>query len=105
MYRYLLVMVLLLHLNVYGQIDQKKLDSLSRAIDSSAKSHKSWQDSFIRSQYSIYQSAVNKNDLQKRNEVAKRNGEERQKFWLRIIVAVFVIAMIIALLRKRKARI
>ena len=105
MYRYLLVMVLLLHPNVYGQIDQKKLDSLSRAIDSSAKSHKSWQDSFIRSQDSIYQSAVNKNNGHQRNDVIKQNEKERQKFWLRIIVAVFVIAMVIALLRKRKTKI
>jgi hypothetical protein len=39
MHRLLPVMVLLLHLSIHAQIDQKKLDSLSRFIDSSAKAY------------------------------------------------------------------
>ena len=105
MYRYLLVMVLLLHLNVYGQVDQRKLDSLSRAIDSSAKSHKSWQDSFIRSQDSIYHSAVAKKDLGKSRDLDNQDKAERRRLGLRMVIAVFIMALVIAFVRKRKRKI
>ena len=60
MLRVLTVIILLLQFNSYGQIDPKKLDSLSRSIDSSAKLIRSDQDRFIKVQDSAYHSEVNK---------------------------------------------
>jgi hypothetical protein len=53
-------MVLLLHFNTYGQIDQRKLDSLSSLIDSSAQAYGLQQDSIIKQQDSSYKSEVNR---------------------------------------------
>lgn len=49
---------MLLQSTASGQIDQRKLDSLARSIDSSAGAQKKWQDSFIRRQDSNYRSDV-----------------------------------------------
>jgi hypothetical protein len=106
MYRYLLVMVFLMQLNVYGQIDQKKLDSLARSIDSSAKTHKSWQDSFTKVQDSIYSSAINKNNSPTVDDLAEQKRKEtkqRQQILLRIVISVvLLITGFVVLLRRRK---
>src|SRR5678809_758609 len=77
--RLLLLLVLLVHLNIYGQIDKKKLDSLSRSIDSSTKAHRLFQDSFTKVQDSIYHSAINKNDSGKFNDFLAEQKRRLEK--------------------------
>ena len=112
MHRFLSVLALLLYLNINGQIDQKKLDSLARSIDSSAKARKISQDSFIKIQDSAYQLEMNKalkqNSRKFDNSLTERKrkeAKERQQAILRIVISVvlFIIG-IIALLRKRKTK-
>jgi hypothetical protein len=103
-------MALLPHPSTFGQIDQRKLDSLSRLIDSSAQAYKMQQDSIIKQQDSSYKSEVNK-ALQQNSvdsdkflaEQKRRESRQRQQSKLRIVIgiALFVI-LIIALLRRRK---
>jgi hypothetical protein len=105
-------MVLLLHLNTYGQIDQSKLDSLSRSIDSSSKAYKAWQDSFNKAQDSIYRSSVKQDAKQNINnlnyflEEQKRTEQERRRqATIRLIVSGLIFTtLIIFLIRKRKRR-
>jgi deoxyribodipyrimidine photolyase-like uncharacterized protein len=112
MHRLLPVIVLLLHLSIHAQIDQKKLDSLSRSIDSSAKAYKYWQDSFAKQQDSIYHAAISK-EIKKdsRNpdefllEEKREEAEERQQTILRIVTGVVLLVIgIIALIRRRKTK-
>jgi len=98
MHPILTVMVLLLSLSAYPQLDQRKLDSLSRSIDSSAKASRNWQDSFTKIQDSIYQAATAKSaDDNSRNssqllaEQEKRESMERQRILLRILAGVSVV--------------
>lgn len=112
MHRLLLAIVLLMPFNIHAQIDPKKLDSLSRSIDSSAKVRKSWQDSFAKVQDSIYHSATSKdiknnshNTDQSFNEGKKREAKERQQTILRIVTgAVLLLIGIMALIRRRKTK-
>jgi hypothetical protein len=113
MHRFLPVMVLLFNLSTYAQLDQKKLDSLSRSIDSSAKASRNWQDSFTKIQDSIYQTAIGKsaggnsiNPSQFLAEQEKRESRERQRILLRFLagVAVVLIGVVAWFLKtKRKA--
>lgn len=113
MHRSLVVPLLLLHLSVWSQIDQKKIDSLSRSIDSSVKAHQSWQDSFTKVQDSIYHVAIGKetesNSSNSSKDLAgqkRRETKEEQQTLLRIIVGVVLLAVgTIFLLRRRKTKI
>jgi len=104
-------LVLALYLNTYAQVDQKKLDSLSRLIDSTAHAYRMQQDSVIHFQDSTYQSEVNKSLQSSRNpdqfvaEQKRREAKERQQAILRIgISAALLIIAIIVLLRRRKTK-
>jgi hypothetical protein len=112
MHRFLPVMVLFFHLNTHGQINQKKLDSLTKAIDSSARIHKSWQDSFTKVQDSIYHAAISKDPEQNSRslnnfliEQRRREAKEMQQAILHIVIGILLlIASIIAIARKRKTK-
>ena len=112
MLRVLTVIILLLQFNSYGQVDPKKLDSLSRSIDSSAKLIRSDQDRFIKVQDSAYHSEVNKalgqgsrNHDQFLAEKKRREEKERQQAIVRIGLSVLIfIVPILVLLRKRKPK-
>lgn len=110
---FLPAMALLLFVNTYGQIDQKKLDSLSRLIDSSAQAYKVHQQTVIKHQNRIYSSEVKK-AMQKnaRNapdfftEQKNKEAGKRQLTMLRILMGVvLVITVMMALLLKRKTKI
>jgi hypothetical protein len=113
MHRSLLMLLLLLQVSVWSQIDQKKVDALSRSIDSSVKAHQSWQDSFIKVQDSIYHVAIGKkvdsnSDNTNRSFAAQKRKEvkELQQTLLRIIAGVVLLAVVtIFLLRKGKTKI
>jgi hypothetical protein len=97
--------VLALQLSTQAQIDQRKLDSLRRSIDSSAKTHKQWQDSFTKVQDSLYQDAINKTDLNKQKELSEQQEREsqRRKILQGIIIALALVASaLLLLLRRRK---
>ena len=112
MHRLLLAIVLLMQFDIHAQIDPKKLDSLSRSIDSSAKVRKSWQDSFSKVQDSIYHAATSKdiknnshNTDQFLAEEKRKKAKERQQEILRIVTgAVLLVIGIIALIRRRKTK-
>jgi hypothetical protein len=90
----------------YAQIDQRKLDSLSRAIDSSVKAHQSSEDSFIKLQDNHYHSELNKALQQSKNnllaEEKREEAEERQQIIVRILIGVLLVAGIIAIVRRSK---
>ena len=102
----LLLLVLTFHLLSHAQIDQNKLDSLRRSIDSTAHVHKNWQDSFARAQDSVYHTAISKtirND--KRIGGQQENQVKRQRILQGILVALaIVVALVIVLLRKRRKK-
>ncbi|HTM91980.1 MAG TPA: hypothetical protein VL095_06155 [Flavisolibacter sp.] len=101
-----------MQLNIHAQIDPKKLDSLSRSIDSSSKARKSWQDSFTKVQDSVYHAATSK-DIKNNShhsdqsfaEEKRKRAKERQQTILRIVTgAVLLVIGIIALIRRRKTK-
>lgn len=103
---------LLVQLTGSAQIDQKKLDSLSRAIDSSAKAVQAWQDSFDKVQDSIYRSSL-RLDLEQNNnnlnnflaEQKSREERQRQQAMIRFAVSgVIFVILIVVLLRRRKQK-
>ncbi len=110
MYRLLLVVMLLFQLQCYGQIDQRKLDSLSKAIDSSSAIYKKQQDVVIKTQDSIYRSEISKN-LQSSRDAdrvvvgQKQRVEQRQKDMVRLMAGILLfLILIIVLSRKRKQK-
>jgi hypothetical protein len=60
MFRFLFLF--LFPLPLMAQVDQRKLDSLSRHIDSSQKALRHWQDSFTKRQDSVYNTQLKKED-------------------------------------------
>jgi hypothetical protein len=103
---------LFFYLSDYGQIDPKKVDSLSRLIDSSAQAYKAHQDSVVKSRDSAYKSELNEALQQhSRNpgnfsaEQKRREENERRQDSVRIVLGVllFVIA-IITLMRSKKSK-
>jgi phage-related tail protein len=104
---------LLFQFNSYGQIDPKKVDSLSRLIDSSAHAYKLQQDSVVKYQDSTNKSEVNKvlqqsSANQESDSIKQKRSEQekRQETFVRSIalgVLVFVI-VIIALMRRRRTK-
>ena len=104
---------MLFQFNSYGQIDPKKVDSLSRLIDSSAHAYKLQQDSVVKYQDSTNKSEVNKvlqqsSANQESDSIKQKRSEQekRQETFVRSIalgVLVFVI-VIIALMRRRRTK-
>ncbi|HWI91909.1 MAG TPA: hypothetical protein VNT20_11585 [Flavisolibacter sp.] len=96
----------------YGQIDPKKVDSLSRLIDSSAHAYKVQQDSVVKYQDSANKSEVNKaiqqSSADRENDSVKQKRseqEKRQETFVRIALGVLVfVIVIIALMRIRKTK-
>lgn len=96
----------------FAQIDQKKLDSLAKAIDSSAKAYKQWQNRFTKQQDSIYRSTIkidvdqhNRNLQQYLSEHKRREKKVQQQAYIRIGISVLlfiVLAMILFAGRKPK---
>jgi hypothetical protein len=107
MFRLLLAVTLLLHLNTLAQIDSKKVDSLARVIDSSAKANREQQESVIRSTDSNYQSELNKT-LQRDSgnfstEQKRKEERKRQQFIVRIWGGVLLLLIaVLALVHKNK---
>ena len=104
-YLFLSLIAIFTHFIIYGQIDQKKLDSLERAIESSTKAQKGWQDSFAKAQDSIYKSAINKSDNFKSSTQQTNKLKERQRITLRIVimVALFLTGVLIAFQQKNRS--
>ncbi len=112
MRRFFTAFLLLVQLTGFAQIDQKKLDSLSKAIESSAKAFQAWQDSFDKVQDSIYQSSV-RLGLEQNNrnldnflaEQKRREEKQRQQAMIRFAVSGVIFAvLIVVLIRKRKQK-
>jgi CRISPR/Cas system-associated endoribonuclease Cas2 len=105
MHHLLLLIFLFTNFCIYGQIDQKKIDSLELSIDSSTKAQKTWQDSFAKVQDSIYRSAVNNSDSTKLSAEQKTKVKGRQKIILRFaIIAVLLVTTIIVILRRKQKK-
>lgn len=109
----IVVPLFLLHLNVHGQVDPKKVDSLSRSIDSSVRAYKEQQDRVIKQHDSVYKLELNKAHQQKKSNDPghvlnlKKSPEEkeRQQTIVRIVAGVLLfLVAIIALMRKRKSK-
>jgi len=105
----LFILGLLFISNSYSQIDQDKLDSLSRSINSSAKAYRAWQDSFKKAQDSIYSIAIKK-DLQKNRsdsdhflaEELRREEKRRQQAILCIILSIAILITTVFVWRRRR---
>jgi phage-related tail protein len=103
---------LLFQFNSYGQIDPKKVDSLSRLIDSSAHAYKLQQDSVVKYQDSTNKSEVNKvlqqsSANQESDSIKQKRSEQekRQETFVRIALGVLVfVIVIIALMRRRRTK-
>jgi hypothetical protein len=89
---------------VYCQIDQKKIDSLERSIDSSTKAQKSWQDSFAKIQDSIYRSAIHNSDSTTLSAEHKTKVKGRQKIILPLAIIATLLVIAIIVIRQRKRR-
>ena len=103
MHRFATLSLLFTHFISYGQIDQKKLDSLKRTIEYSTKTQKSWQDSFVNAQDSIYKSAVTNSGSVNLSTQQETTIKDKQIVVIRIVifVALFLIAVFLALRQKR----
>jgi hypothetical protein len=105
--RFLSAILLLLWLYVPAQIDQEKLDSLKRSIDSNTRAVQSWQDSFQKKQDSLYQSRLGNDTMRTSQAIdtrAVKEHEKRKRIYIRLLVAVLVVlALAYILLRRRKS--
>lgn len=108
MHRLLFLVIFLFPSISYSQIDPAALDSLARSIDSSARSHRSRQDSMIKVQDSIYQFEVkkaykNQDPGSKNNSVEKRE-ENRKEILAALVIGVLLLGLIVLLARKRTTK-
>lgn len=107
MFRLLLLVTLLLCLSTHAQIDSKKVDSLARVIDSSAKANREQQESVIRSTDSNYQSelkALQHDSSNFSTEQKRKEERKRQQFIVRILTGVLVLLIAVLALVRRKKR-
>jgi accessory gene regulator protein AgrB len=106
--RFLTAILLLIYLYAPAQIDQQKLDSLKRSIDSNTRAVKSWQDSFQKNQDSLYRSRIMHDTLRTNTATDTRSlmeHEKRKKMYLRLLVTVIlVLALAYILLGRKKVR-
>jgi len=104
-HRFFLFLVLLFPLVCPAQIDQNKLDSLKKSIDSSAAARKVWQDSFTNVQDSVYQDAIKKTVGAERGPKEQRQQNvERQRTMQGILIALLIVTAVLLILRRRKKK-
>lgn len=108
MLRFLTAFLLLAAFNTYAQIDQRKLDSLSKSVDSTAKAYKHQQSIIIKTQDSLYQSSIrqqqhsfNKDSLA---EEKRTEANTRQKNISSMALAILLLGFVIFLLIKKRRR-
>ncbi len=108
MFRLLIVLAITVSLNSLSQINSQKLDSLSSAIGSKNQSLKAWQDSFQKSQDSIYKAHTgDKSGLRTdENAIEKDRGVKQKKRWVFLIIGgmVFLGLLITDLIRRKKRK-
>lgn len=110
MYRLLPLLALLLQLGAFAQIDQRKLDSLAKSIDSSAKVRRQWQDSFSRAQDSVYRLAQSHKSSGQSSgtngsSLAEKKQQERQQGIISLVAGLLIFAiLLIVMIRKRKTK-
>jgi hypothetical protein len=92
MFRFLFLLVFPLPL--MAQVDQRKLDSLSRHIDSSQKALRHWQDSFTKHQDSVYNTQLRKEDRQNSQALPQEN-EKKIKSNTTVILILITSALIL----------
>ncbi|MGZ3937294.1 MAG: hypothetical protein ACXVLT_00980 [Flavisolibacter sp.] len=105
-HRFLVLLVLLFPLVSHAQIDQRKLDSLKKSIDSSAAAHREWQDSFSKVQDSVYQDAVKKavnGDNISRDHHIKKVESRRIVQGIVIVLAIVIAVVLLFLYRRTKS--
>jgi hypothetical protein len=92
-----LILLLLSNLNTVGQIDQRKLDSLSKSINSSAKEHRLWQDSFTKVQDSIYRAAISKTGNRYSPNLDNSQAKKGRRAFpeSRLVIALIVIGALV----------
>lgn len=104
--------LLVFQINNYGQIDPRKVDSLSRLIDSSAHAYKVQQESVFKYQDSAYNSEMNKALQQNsRNpdnflvEQKRKEEKERREAIIRMVSGVLLLLIAItAMMRRKKSK-
>jgi hypothetical protein len=100
------ITVLLFSIDSFGQIDQRKVDSLARLIDSSAEARLHQQETIIKRIDSSYHSDLNKALQQNRGDsLAKQKQMEarrRQQTTIRILIGVLFFTILIIALALRK---
>jgi hypothetical protein len=106
LHRWLPVFGLFLQLSSFAQVDQKKLDSLARSIDASARAARAWQDSFMKTQDSIYGTGVVRSKEPERNGFEKSAAvpkpEKKQKrTYIPVVIGIFVALVLIVGFRRK----
>lgn len=109
-YRLLLLLLFIFPITIFAQdphIDQQKLDSLKQKIDQQNRNIRSAQDSFKKTQDSIYYAQMDKRIAKsiRDNIDYSRQLEEQHKrqMYIRIGVGVlFLVFVILGLIRRRK---
>lgn len=97
--------MLLLPIVSSAQIDQRKLDSLRKSIDSSAAARRVWQDSFANAQDSAYQEAIEKTvGVQKSAREQRQQKVERKRTIQGILIALLIVIVVLFILRHRKKK-
>lgn len=108
----LLIFIVLPFCKSSAQIDQEKMDSLTRSIENSRQEYRQWQDSFKKTQDSIYRSMVQKQDgernlqnLKKFAAIQKKNEEKRrQQMYMRIGFGILMLGILVFGLARRKKK-
>jgi|GEM_PF-2046569 len=111
MVRILLVLLLIPAL-LHAQIDPQKLDSLQQSIEASTRATKAWQDSFQKTQDSIYRKEVLNRIQEEKNAIGKeilnrkeKESEKDKTSEVAIVLAAAVLAIgLIMVLRKRRMK-
>jgi septal ring factor EnvC (AmiA/AmiB activator) len=112
MYRLLLAIALLFQLHSHCQVNQKKLDSLEKAIDRNQKRIQASLDSFNKLQDSLYKLSQQKQQVQEDinrmsgNATAlakKREAEEKSRTRIYLLVGLGILLLILIAISTKKA--
>jgi ABC-type transport system involved in cytochrome bd biosynthesis fused ATPase/permease subunit len=103
------IAVLLFSINSFGQIDQRRVDSLARLIDSSAEARQRQQETTIKRIDSSYHSelkkALQQNPADSLAKQKQSEAKQRQQFIVRILTGVLIFTiLIITLVRTKKPK-